>query len=108
MSEQLTKAALIRMSWITELRRQGERQCHGSLRLGHSRVCAIGLLGEIADVPSALFYKGCDYDIGAYAGLTPSQVDGVTVRNDGGPWAGKRWRQHTFAEIADVVEGWFK
>jgi hypothetical protein len=99
-----TKEELTRLAWITELRRQGHRQCTNGqyADANHRMVCALGLLREVA------FPKASPEDremlddveeVGALAGLSGGQSFEVGDLND-----------HTcnFAEIADVVEGWFK
>lgn len=98
--------ALIRSRWIEELRRQGHRKCTGDLFDGRGGVCALGLLAEVA---------GMERTNSAYgeilAGLlTHSQLDDVWRMNDGweDPLGSYSIRQHTFAEIADVAEAWFK
>lgn len=108
MTKPLSKTDLTRAAWLTELRRQGHRQCQDALRIG-TRVCAIGLLGEVANAKERQFSHGDDYGIGALAGLSHDQVEEVTKRNDGAydTVRSKHLPKHTFAEIADVVEGWF-
>lgn len=92
-----------RRLWITELRRQGHRQCYGELfYFGH--VCALGLLAEVAGLSSEDAY----HDIGESAGLDGDQLQLVWRMNDGDREFGPPLQKHTFAEIADVVEGWFK
>ncbi len=104
-----TKETLIRMSWLTELRRQGERKCEGvySQSFGrYTQVCALGLLSEVAYGEA----RWADEEkIGALAGLNANQSAGVVAMNDGlKAVSGQQYLQHTFSEIADVVEGWFK
>jgi hypothetical protein len=68
-SEPLDKAVLSRAAWLTELRRQGHRQCvavYEDDSDGTMRVCALGLLREVARE----WPDGID-DVGAIAGLTP-------------------------------------
>lgn len=102
MSETLDKQTLTRLAWLTELRRQGHRKCEGDFGdyLTGGSVCAIGLLIEVADL------GGWDdeFDVGEAAGLERWMVVQVVDRNDGDA----PYHEHTFAEIADVVEGWFK
>ena len=89
----------VRARWLTELRRQGHRQCYGDYAIG-GNVCAIGLLAEVVGLTT---YAD---DIGNFAvlvGLTEEQMREVVDRNDG-----VECDQHTFAEIADVVESWFQ
>lgn len=113
MSKTLTKEELVRAAWLVELRRQGHRQCNGEFKNG-MRVCALGLLAEVAH-----YDLDGDEDadiVGALAGLTTHQAKEIAARNDGGligvagvvPKGIRRFREHTFAEIADVIEGWFK
>ena len=125
MSKTIDSTELIRLAWITALRTQGDRKCTGSYFKGH-KVCALGLLGEVAgeqtvDVPmlpkgGGGFYTGKTFlslddthDIGALAGLDEIQSDRVVSMNDGvsldDPTVSGK--QHTFSEIADVVEAWF-
>jgi hypothetical protein len=105
MTKPLTKEALIRSDWIVRLRSEGERQCDqyyfraGEIGL---RVCALGLLIETADIPMLDSHE--PEDVGALAGLSFAQSHDITNRNDGGG----DYHPHTFAEIADVVEGWFQ
>jgi hypothetical protein len=105
MSTAKSKTDLVRLSWLTELRRQGHRQCGGSFAGSRDRVCALGLLQEVALRPDEIILA-CWDDIdavGALAGLNPEQSWDVAYRNDGDAGHDK----HTFAEIADVVAGWF-
>lgn len=100
MTKELTKQELTRLAWITELRRQGHRQCRLRLFAGNS-VCALGLLAEVAGIvdQKRVFDDAYYKEIAASAGLTESHIIDVYQLNDTG---------HTFAEIADVVEGWFR
>ncbi len=104
MTKPLSKTDLTRAAWLTELRRQGHRQCLGELFLGDGlKVCALGLLAEVAgltlrDAEEIANEEGYD-PIGALAGLTPASTDIVWSLNDR--------KRLTFAEIADVVEAWF-
>lgn len=106
MTQPLDKTALVRASWLTELRRQGHRQCIESFEADDGRVCALGLLREIAVERDERHLS--DWDdikaVGALAGLAISRSEDVVCRNDGT----QGHPSHTFAEIADVVEGWFK
>jgi hypothetical protein len=105
MSNAKSKTDLVRLAWLTALRRQGGRQCGGSFSDSRGRVCALGLLQEVALRPDEIILA-CWDDIdavGALAGLNPQQSWDVTYRNDGDDGHAK----HTFAEIADVVAGWF-
>lgn len=110
MTRPLPLQTLTRLSWLAALRRQGDRQCHGELCLliadsdgpvEVARVCALGLLAEVSGVP--VWWDLDVHDIGALAGLSARQSDLVINLNDGmnGP-------KRSFAEIADVVGGWFK
>lgn len=93
-----------RKLWIAALRSQGHRKCVGDLFIGNE-VCALGLLAEVAGFSGA----DCYYDIGAAAGLNAEQVGAVWRLNDGHqPANGPPLPQHSFAEIADVIEGWFR
>lgn len=108
MSKELTKQELVRLSWLTELRRQGDRQCIGVYDCD-GQVCALGLLVEIAGTDAELN----EYEVGALVGLNKHQSDWVVSANDGvGLEVGNKLqnptRRHTFSEIADVVEGWFR
>ena len=109
MSRTVSKEELVRLGWITELRRQGDRQCTNGAYTHDRLVCALGLLREVA-LPrlSPEEREGWDEvaDVGAFAGLSENQSTEVTLRNDGDDELG--FHKHTFAEIADVVEGWFK
>lgn len=102
MSTPKSKEALVRLAWITELRRQGHRQCRGDYRKGE-QVCALGLLAEVIGTPRA--WQLPDGWVEPATGLTNSQSRQVVWMNDGGILRDQR--QHTFAEIADVVAGWF-
>ena len=99
MSEPIDKASLTRLSWITELRRQGHRQCHGSGAAAGGKVCAMELLREMLGLQDLASYEA----VGVHAGIG-SHVHKIINMNDGR----LGHRKHTFAEIADVVEGWFK
>lgn len=102
MSEALTKQQLIRMAWLTELRRQGYRKCEGVAAKG-TRVCALGLLGELTGALDRETEKLCGVELTNCSGLTERQLELVWYMNDG-----VYVHKHTFAEIADKVEGWFK
>lgn len=101
MSEPLSKTELVRAAWITELRREGHRQCFGTYWDGLSRVCALGLLAEVAGVDPNDETRATDA-----AGISVRQANKIVVLNDGDHVAGVR--KHSFSQIADVVEGWFK
>ena len=101
----------VRERWIVELRRQGHRKCEGGLADAiDGRVCALGLLAEVAGLSTGstaddgLTY----YEIAEAAGLTEQQIDKIWRMNDGDQLHEPKYRKHTFPEIADVVEGWFK
>ncbi len=101
MTEQLTKETLVRLAWLTELRRQGERQCHCTMFGLNGAVCALGLLAEVAGLSKRQTKKvKWTHEIGKLAGLDYGQTCEVWGENDEG---GK-----TFGEIADLVGGWFK
>ena len=106
MSTTQSKTDLVRLAWLTELRRQGDRQCTGTYREG-DLVCALGLLAEIAGVKVRRGEAASL--VGAFAGLDIDQSYYVSSRNDGG-WCddnSAHYHRHTFAEIAAVVAGWF-
>ena len=114
MSEVLPKETLIRLAWITELRRQGDRQCCDGSYSNDGLVCALGLLREVA-LPEwrAVEREAIDgiEEVGALAGLSSSESLEITLRNDGGPVPGtegeQEYHKHTFAELAGVVANWF-
>ena len=94
-----------RNRWIAKLRREGHRQCYytpiyvdGDI----THVCAMGLLAEVVGDQTYDFYK-----VGSAAELNKRQVDLIVALNDGRN-SKTHFRQHAFAEIADVIEGWFK
>lgn len=104
MSQVKSKEQLVRLAWLTELRRQGHRQCFGAYYgdSANTKVCALGLLAEIAGVDAEEFDE--THEVGAFAGLSCEQTTQVWHMNDGdGDFA----ERHTFAEIADVVATWF-
>ncbi len=112
MTKTLDKTELVRLAWLTDLRRQGHRQCTHSYA-EDDNVCALGLLLEVAGKTVEWAEGTCGIDetaIGELAGLTAEQSVRVISMNDGcPPSTGKPpYHKHTFAEIADVVEGWFK
>jgi len=124
MSKPLSKTDLVRTQWLVELRRQGHRQCAGSTGKGE-QVCALVLLAQTlypyerwCDISrrlqeEVLFYENTWFVIGKQAGLNERQVDDVIERNDG-KCAYKRLDGdrdlpgQSFAQIADVIEGWFR
>jgi len=99
MTKPLSSQELVRLSWLTELRRQGHRQCTGVGARSGGMVCALKLLSEVAGTRSWFSRETSEA-----AGLTNGQAVRVIRMNDGS----ENHRRHTFAEIADVVEGWFK
>ena len=103
----LDKTTMTRLAWLTELRRQGHRQCFEEYAIG-ANVCALGLLVEVSGCdpkePSTWNFDWRDEtQVGALAGLTAAQSTEATRRNDGD----HGYHRHTFAEIADVVSSWF-
>jgi len=112
MSKQLTKEQLVRSAWLTELRRQGHRQCTGLYFLDSAAgryVCALGLLIEIAvpkNAQTLVAKHGTQGSIGELAGLSPYQTDQVVQMNDGDR-IGQTCDPMPFAAIADEVERWF-
>jgi hypothetical protein len=101
-----TKEEIVRLAWTTELRRQGHRKCEHEFDDGGGLVCALGLLREVSGMPhaeaEAVQWNDVNY-VGALAGLDAAQSRDSAYLNDG-----VSTRKHTFSEIADVVEGWFK
>lgn len=92
----LAKEELIRTAWLTQLRRQGHRQCRGKLFGRGKKVCALGLLVEVADP----HYQQAEFEeIAERAGLADYQVREVIGMNDED--------LASFAEIADQIELWF-
>ena len=97
-----------RRAWLAALRQQGDRQCTGAYASGDGRlVCALGLLREVV-LPTWSDVERDTIDevetVGELAGLSERQSFDVTHMNDGE----YIFPKYTFAEIADVVEGWFK
>lgn len=88
MSKELDKQTLIRLAWTTALRRSGDRD-----------ICAMQLLKEITGSWRMTFT-----DVGALAGLNGDQVYSVIYMFDGR----MGYRKHSFAEIAGVIEDWFR
>jgi len=103
MTKTLDKVELVRLAWLTELRRQGHRQCVWMEHTDDKQVCALQLLSEICP-PDEAGRRRHWGDVAQLAGLTLDQERDVYRRNDGA----RGYHKHTFAEIADVVEGWFK
>jgi hypothetical protein len=100
--------AEVRARWLQELRRQGHRQCVGPWCHETSQLCAIVLLAEIVD-PERFYVFSPRALAFTRAGLTEDQIDEVIAMNDGKDHrTSRRVPKRTFAEIADVVEGWFK
>jgi hypothetical protein len=103
-----TKEELVRLAWITEMRRRPERQCHGVSRDGH-QVCALILLADMTGGGVPRYTKrpmrnAIDYPtIAARAGLSPEQSQLVIQLNDSGEGPAPL----TFPEIADQIESWF-
>lgn len=113
MAEQLNKQTLTRLAWITELRRQGHRQCRMEYAEDDGRnthVCALGLLAEVAGIHPSEMYAMHGSDIGALAGMKLWHCQKIVAMNDGERIHGRRtkYRKHTFSEIADAIEAWFK
>ena len=107
MSTTRTKTELVRMAWITALRTQGHRKCTGQFVTCTESivsVCALGLLAEVAGIDFSDLDMVDDPRLMSAAGLTSGQCFQVFNMNDG---SFGRYRKHTFAEIADVVESWF-
>jgi hypothetical protein len=102
MSTPQTKETLIRLAWTTALRLQGDRQCYDTYRDGWGRVCALGLLLEVAGIDPDIEEP---QDVGELAGLHARYSRQVVAMNDGDSLAGSR--KFTFAEIADRVDSWF-
>lgn len=113
MSTTKSKETLTRLAWLTELRRQGHRQCEGPAIFGTRQVCAIVLLHELVHGDTRV--NNSPRETAKLAtGLTEDQCDQVILMNDG--WldhsphdkrARRKGRKRTFAEIADVVASWF-
>jgi hypothetical protein len=111
MTQPLTKEELVRSAWITELRRQGERKCEGEYAASGGKLCALGLLIEVVGLAGFKGFKGAG-TLGQKIGLSSARTAAVVGMNDGTPYIYKGIiytpRKHTFSEIADVVEGWFR
>ncbi len=107
MTKTLDKTELVRLAWLTELRRQGHRKCEWADVKRGKGICALQLLAELCpkEEDGNVRHWG---DVGRYAGLSYEQQTEVYCRNDGVSDRGTTYHKHTFAEIADVVEGWFK
>jgi hypothetical protein len=102
--QSVDEKALVRARWLTELRRQGHRQCIGNYFKDDGQACAIGLLAEVAGLRKGDAVLRLSEEIGALAGLTMDESHIVVEMNDGICCL----RPRTFAEIADIVEGWFR
>ncbi len=103
MSKTRTKEELIRLAWIAALRRSGHRKCVEDYSTSKGRVCALGLLAEVAGI-NARDVQGLElHEVGALAGLCKNESRYVAWLNDGNLI---NIRPHTFREIADIVEGW--
>ena len=103
MSRDISTTEKVRLSWVTELRRQGHRQCTGPYD-SLNGVCAVILLSEMIERQTGerqLSPRAAAQD---HAGLSDYQVHQVICMNDGR----LGFPKSTFSEIADVVEGWFK
>ena len=96
MSTTKTKTELVRMAWVTALRTQGHRQCRGRF-LDGNKVCALSLIREVAPTSRGQLSRG---QLMESVGISLDQARHIIDLNDK--------RRATFAEIADVVEGWFK
>lgn len=98
MSKIRTKEELVRLSWLTELRRQGHRQCRYATYGPGNQVCPVALLAEINGLSASPRTWGFE-DVGYLAGLSYCQISGIICLNDD---------DHlTFSQIADVVASWF-
>lgn len=101
-----SREELVRLSWLTELRRQGHRKCEGLLHGDGAEVCALGLLAEVGGMSRADARRDVNYaNIRQLAGLSIWQCNSIWALNDGDK--GNNRPKHNFAEIADVVAGWF-
>lgn len=97
MAEPLDKTALVRLALATALRRQGTRQCRNTQRDDYGSVCLMELLREVAGAPQSWSFTR----VGQLAGLDEYQTLEGVCRNDGRCG----FRPHTFAELADWLEG---
>ena len=106
MAKTLDKVELTRLAWLTALRAQGHRQCRETCATDSQQICAGHLLSsEILNQPKLDIVMAM-----GMAGLSRKQGWEVISMNDGRGYdcfRGDCFRRHTFAEIADVVEGWF-
>lgn len=108
MSRELSKEELVRMAWVTKLRRQGHRKCIGGSKNDNgNNVCALGILSEVINVPWVDIEK-YDY-LGRASGLSKNQIDVVWRMNDGVMYVHDEYNNivYSFAQIADVIESWF-
>ena len=104
MSQTKSKEELTRLAWLAALRREGHRKCAGVyFKPTSGRVCALGLLIEVVEPEGNRMLHYADV-VGARAGLSAKQTGEVLRRNDGTFGCSR----YSFAEIADMVEGWFK
>ena len=87
-----TRQELVRLAWVTALRQQGDRQCHGSFTSG-DKVCALTVLREVSGDSQGRL------TLGELAGISNNQFADIILLNDAA--------KATFSEIADVVESWF-
>lgn len=104
MSKELSKEALVRMAWVTELRRQGHRKCIGAV-FYDNKVCALGLLAEVVGISWSLSsppYK----ELSKISGLSSDQIVEIFIKNDSHTLNDSH-SQNSFAQIADVIESWF-
>jgi hypothetical protein len=97
-----SREELVRLAWLTKMRRHPELQCVGAW--DGDKMCAMALLGEMI----GNFEKTSCLDshkVGAAAGLTRAQVEAVIDMNDRqNPLIG---HTYTFPMIADEIERWF-
>lgn len=107
MSETKSKETLVRLAWLAELRGQGHRQCTEVYSGLGDKVCALGLLREMAIPLRSRHLRRGVGEIAALAGLSEDQGYEVAYRNDGDGDGLTEYHKHTFAEIADVVASWF-
>ena len=127
MSQPKTPQELIRMAWLTELRRNPDRQAFGPGRAKDHKACAMVVLAEMLGFPKPCYSENYN-DAGRRAGLSKRQITQVIQMNDGarkqsaihhvarGFWIwrkteavrrSKKVHTHTFPMIADAIESWF-
>ena len=122
MSKPLTQTELLRAEWLTRLSTQQHRQIHGLIRNIRGGVCAVGLLHEILAERGIPAHGN---DNGRFVGLHRDDILVVTSLNDGwvyfrrdgtmpprllphvGEGCVRNFQRRTFAEIRDIVAGWF-